>query len=220
MHVTHQQSVLGILDAWLTHRDRSTDDVLVVVHPLNDEQLGWDIRGHAVKRRTLIVDRATIVQRSFGATELDPRVRDQCWLVDGLLDAEPTGGWRRSGPVLTLDVAVRALVAARFGTELPDAGTLLEWSQGPGPSRFRALPDDERAGLTAGLTTTVGGVASVLMALAEVGRAADALAIGVILAVLDEPACRRTCRWPSAACWAPRRPSARSAAPSSTRSTA
>ena len=57
IHVTDQQSVLGILDAWLTHRERAGDDVLVVVHPVDDDQLGWDIRGHALGRRTLMVDR-------------------------------------------------------------------------------------------------------------------------------------------------------------------
>ena len=187
VHVTDQQSVLGILDTWLTHRERPGDDLLVVVHPLDDDQLGWDIRGHALGRRTLTVDRATIVARRFGATELDQRIRDRPWLIEGLLDAEPTGGWRRGGPVLTLDVAVRALVAARLGAELPDAGALLEWSQGHGPARFRALPADERDGITAWLTDNVGGVAAVLMALAVDGRAQDAIAIGVVAAVLGEP---------------------------------
>ncbi len=187
IHVTDQQSVLGILDAWLTHSERASDDVLVVVHPVDDDQLGWDIRGHALGRRTLMVDRATIVQRRFGATEQDRRIRDRPWLVNGLLAAEPTGGWRRGGPVLTLDVAVRALVAARLGSELPDAGALLEWSQGHGPARFRALPAEEREGITGWLTAHVGGIAAVLMALTNEGRAADALAIGVIAGVLDEP---------------------------------
>ena len=188
MHIVDQQSVLGIVDAWLAHRDQGGDDLLVVVHPLDDGQLGWDVRGHAVRRGTLTVDLATIVQRRFGATDLDPRVRQNRWLVEGLLDAEPTVGWRRGGPVLTLDVAVRALLAARLGfDDPPDAGTLLDWSRGPGPARFRALPAEERAGLTAWLYGTVGGVAGVLMALVADGRAADAMALGIVAAVLDEP---------------------------------
>ena len=188
MHIVDQQSVLGIVDAWLAHRAQGGDDLLVVVHPLDDGQLGWDVRGHAVRRGTVTVDLATIVQRRFGATDLDPRVRQNRWLVEGLLDAEPTVGWRRGGPVLTLDVAVRALLAARLGfDDPPDAGTLLDWSRGPGPARFRALPAEERAGLTAWLCGTVGGVAAVLMALVIDGRAADAMALGIVAAVLDEP---------------------------------
>ena len=108
--------------------------------------------------------------------------------MEGLLGAEPTVGWRRGGPVLTLDVAVRALLAARLGfDDPPDAGTLLDWSRGSGPARFRALPAEERAGLTAWLCGTVGGVAGVLMALVADGRAADVMALGIVAAVLDEP---------------------------------
>ena len=188
MHIVDQQSVLGIVDAWLAHRAQGGDDLLVVVHPLDDDELGWDVRGHAVRRGTVTVDLATIVQRRFGATDLDPRVRQNRWLVEGLLDAEPTVGWRRGGPVLTLDVAVRALLAARLGfDDPPDAGTLLDWSRGSGPARFRALPAEERAGLTAWLCGTVGGVAGVLMALVADGRAADVMALGIVAAVLDEP---------------------------------
>ena len=187
-HVVDQQSVLGIVDAWVAHRERGGDDLLVVVHPLDDDQLGWDVRGHAVRRATLMADLPTIVQRRFGATDLDPRVRQNRWLVEGLLDAEPTSGWRRGGPVLTLDVAVRALLGARLGfDEQPDAGALLDWSRGPGPARFRVLPDEERDGLTAWLTENVGGLAAVLLALVAAGRADDAMPLGVVAAVLDEP---------------------------------
>jgi hypothetical protein len=57
--------------------------------------------------------------------------------------------------VRTLDVAVRALLGGRFGfDDPPDAGTLLDWSQGRGPARFHALPAEERAGFT----ENVGGV--------------------------------------------------------------
>ena len=44
-HVTDQRSVLGIHDAWITHREQVGDDLLVVVHPLDDDRLGWDLRG-------------------------------------------------------------------------------------------------------------------------------------------------------------------------------
>jgi hypothetical protein len=188
-HVTDQRSVLGIHDAWITHREQDGDDLLVVVHPLDDDRLGWDLRGHAVRRSTLTVDLAQIVQRRFGATDLDPRVRERRWLVVGLLEAEPAGGWRRSGPVLTLDVAVRALLTARLGLDDPlDAGALLDWAHGPGPARFVALPAEERAGLTGWLAENIDGAAAVLMALVDQGRVDDAMAIGLIAGVLDEAA--------------------------------
>lgn len=192
IRVVDQQSILGILDAWQVHQEKDPggDDVLVVTTAVEDAQLGWDVRGHAIGRATRTVDRAEIVKQRFGATDLDPRIRRERWLVDALLDAEPTGGWRRSGPVLTRDAAVRALLEARLGIgeDSLDAGTLLEWCHGTaGPTRFVALPEAERAGLSTWLAEAVGGVAVVLMGLAARGGAADAMALGVIASVLDEP---------------------------------
>jgi PglZ domain len=185
VRIVEQRSVLGVHDAWLGHRD---DDVLVVVHPLDDDELGWDLRGHALRRRTLTVDPAEIVQRRFDAADLDPRIRERPWLVDGLLAAEPPEGFRPAGAVLTLDVAVRALLAARLGLDAtPDAGSMLAWSRGSGPDRFRVLPEAERAGLGGWLRDTVGPAVTVLLALAGDGRAADAMALGLVARVLDGP---------------------------------
>ncbi len=192
IRVVDQQSVLGILDAWQSHQERNPegDDVLVVTTAVEDAQLGWDVRGHAIGRATRTVDRAEIVKQRFGATDLDPRIRRERWLVDALLDAEPTGGWRRAGPVLTRDAAVRALIEARLGLgdDALDAGTLLEWSQSSaGPTRFVGLPEAERTGLSTWLAESVGDVAVVLMGLVARGDSADAMALGVIASVLDEP---------------------------------
>jgi hypothetical protein len=189
VEVRDEQSVLGIVDAWQAHQRHGGDAVLVVTTGVSDDMLGWDILGHAVGRATLTVDRAEIVKHRFGARELDPRVR-RSWLLEALLEAEPPGGWPRSGPVLTRDTAVRALLRARLGIddEALDAGTLLEWSQTSlGPARFADLPAAEQEGLRDWLQETVGGVAVVLAALLVQGRAADAMALGVIARVLEQP---------------------------------
>lgn len=190
VHVEDQQSALGVIDAWQTHQQRGGDGVLVVTTAVEDRALGWDVLAYAVRRGTLTVDRARIVAQRFGATEVDARIRNESWLVDALLDAEPTGGWRRGGAVLTRDIAVQALLDARLGLgeEPPDAGSLLDWSQGrAGPARFIERPEAEQDGVTAWLAERVGGVAVVLMSLVRHGRAADAMALGVIAGVLDQP---------------------------------
>jgi hypothetical protein len=140
------------------------------------------------------VDRVEIIKQRFGASDVDPRVRQDPWLIDALLDAEPTEGWRRSGSVLTRDAAVRALIGARLGGGELDEGTLdvdglLTWSRRPGgPERFAELVPAERAGLTSWLSDVVGGAAVVLLGLAALGRASDAMALGVIGTVMDGPA--------------------------------
>ncbi|MGH4011661.1 MAG: BREX-2 system phosphatase PglZ, partial [Pseudonocardiaceae bacterium] len=200
IRVTDQPSVLGIIEAWQEHQavTSGSDDVLVVTTGVDDAQLGWDLRGHALHRSTRTVDRSKIVAHRFGAVEADPRIRREGWLVEALLDAEPTEGWPRGGSVLTRDFAVQALIEARLGgPDLPDstfgagaldADALLDWSRtSAGPARFAALPGAERAGMTGWLTETVGDVAPVLLGLAAAGRAADAMPLGVLGSVLTAP---------------------------------
>ena len=185
--------MLGIIEAWQSHRSANTDDdVLVVTTDVDDAQLGWDIRAHAVGRTTKTVDRVEIVKQRFGVVDIDPRIRRESWLADALLDAEPPSGWQRPGPVLTRDAAVRALIGARLGgTALAegglDAGALLSWSQSPAGSSFTALPETERSGLTAWLVESIGDSAAVLMSLAAAGRAEDAMALGVLGSVVSSP---------------------------------
>ncbi|WP_055628175.1 BREX-2 system phosphatase PglZ [Streptomyces hirsutus] len=191
VHVTDQDSPLGIADAWRHHTtavDPDGDSVLVVTGLVPADQLGWDLRGHAVRRRPLAVERADIVKQLFGAGDLDTRMVREGWLLDALLEAEPSGGWPRAGSVLTRNRALRALLAARVGLggtndeslDL-DADTLFDWSRTPaGPRRFAELPEQERSGLTTWLEEVSGPAAPTLLALAADGRGADALPLGAL----------------------------------------
>ncbi|CAL9553299.1 hypothetical protein SUDANB15_04456 [Streptomyces sp. enrichment culture] len=193
VHVTDQDSPLGITEAWRRHladTGPGADSVLVVTGRVPADQLGWDLRGHAVRRRPLAVDRADIVKQLFGAGDLDTRMVRETWLLDALLDAEPSGGWPRVGAVLTRDRALRALLAARVGLGEPgadsldlDADTLFDWSRTPaGPRRFAELPVPERTGLSDWLAQVTGPAAATLLALAADGRGADALPLGALAA--------------------------------------
>ncbi|MFJ4689797.1 BREX-2 system phosphatase PglZ [Streptomyces sp. NPDC088766] len=191
VHITDQDSPLGIADAWRRHThdtDPDGDSVLVVTGKVPADQLGWDLRGHAVRRRPLAVERTDVVKQLFGAGDLDTRMVRETWLLDALLEAEPSDGWPRAGSVLTRDRALRALLAARVGLgdtsddslDL-DADTLFDWSRNPvGPKRFAELPAQERAGLTAWLEQVTGPAAPTLLALAADGRGADALPLGAL----------------------------------------
>lgn len=199
VRITEQNSPLGIVDAWQRHRsqeDPDGDSVLVVTGAVPADQLGWDLRAHAVRRRSLSVDPADIVKQLFGAADLDPRMAGERWLLDALLEAEPADHWPRSGAVLTRDHAVRALLAARLGlgdttsdTLDFDADTLFAWTRsGAGPALFAALPAAERAGLSEWLEKTVGPAAPTLLALAADQRGADALPLGALAsAALSAP---------------------------------
>ncbi|MDX3450861.1 BREX-2 system phosphatase PglZ [Streptomyces sp. ME02-8801-2C] len=200
--VRDESSVLGILATWHSHRDEAAPgDLLVVTTGVDDDQLGWDVRGHAVHRRTLTVEKAEIVMQRFGATGLDVRMYREDWLLQALVDAEPTGqGWPRIAGVLTRDAALRALVVERLGLDHPDvspnstvepavdADALLAWSRTPaGPRRFAELADTERAELKKWLGEVAGPAVSVLLSLAETGRGHDAMALGLLGAALRDP---------------------------------
>jgi hypothetical protein len=193
IRVTDQPSVLGIVAAWQRHRDAAdSGDLLVVTTGVDDDQLGWDLRGYAISRSALDVDRAEIVRQRFGAADLDARIRQQGWLVDALLAAEPPGGWPRTGGVLTRDTAIRALLSARLGPAVasdgvPDMHALLEWAGTADADRFAALPEAERDGIVSWLTDTAGEAAAVLLDLVAAGRGTDAVALGTVASVVTEP---------------------------------
>ncbi|MFC9616613.1 BREX-2 system phosphatase PglZ [Streptomyces sp. NPDC056938] len=201
VHISHQSSVLGIVDAWqhhlAQHPDGNGGDVLVVTTDAPDTRpMPLDLRGQAIGRSLLTVDRVEIVKQRFGAVDVDARIRRQPWLADALLAAEPPGGWPPVGSVLTLDAAMRALVHARLGLgdgvstdAVPlDAEALLTWSRTPGgPARFATLQPEERAGLIDWLQSAVGESAPLLLALVQDGRGDDAMALGVVSAALTGP---------------------------------
>lgn len=189
VHVADRHSLLGVLEAWQEHQREhgsKPDTLLVVTTGVEDHQFGWDLLAYAVQRRVLSVDRAQIIAQRFGARDVDPRIRQEPWLIDALLDAEPVEGWPRTGSVLTRDRAIHALIGVRLGRaalgeDAVDIGTLLDFSLDvAGTTRFAALPAAERDGLTDWLAHTVGDAAGLLLRLAAEGRAADAMPLGVV----------------------------------------
>ncbi|MFE3138978.1 BREX-2 system phosphatase PglZ [Streptomyces scopuliridis] len=206
VQVRDEASVLGVLTALHEHRSTasasaSSADVLVVTTGVDDEQLGWDVRGRAVRRKTLTVENAEVVLQRFGATALDPRMYRERWLLDALVEAEPAdSGWPRVGGVLTRDAALRALTVERLGLRTAggstgqdgqatlDADTLLAWSRTPaGPRRFAELGATERTELKKWLAEVAGPAVPVLLSLAETGLGHDALALGLLGAALRDP---------------------------------
>lgn len=184
IRVTDQPSVLGLTAAWLDHLENAEPGtVLVVTTTVADANLGWDIRGHAVKQETLTVNPVEIVGLKFGATRVDSRVWEQQWLLDALLAAEPTDGWPRTSGVLTYDTALRALTAARLGVpgDGLDFDGLLAWTQSiGGPERYCALGVDEKAGIGDWLAETAGDPVRPLLKLVDTGRDRDVMALGVV----------------------------------------
>ncbi|WP_169739992.1 BREX-2 system phosphatase PglZ [Actinospica robiniae] len=188
-------SVLAAADAWERHQAAQTGSdvrVLVITTSVPDEDLGLSLRAYAAHQATITVRRDELVLEQFNLRELDWRLSREQWLLDALLDAAPPGGWaagrKRIGTVLTRDAAAAALLEARTGLAgeddgltAPDIGTLLEWSaQGAGSQRYAELSGAERDGLAAWMRETSGAPAALVLRLAELGRGADAVPLGLL----------------------------------------
>jgi len=195
VHVTHQTSVLGITAAWLDHQEKAPDTgLLVVTTRVDDDELDWDLRGHALEARTLTVDPDEVLRNRFGAARLDSRVWQANWLVESLLAAEPAVGWQRHPGVLTYDAALTALVGARLGLDgaTLDMDRMLDWSRNSGPERWQNLAETERSGIKPWLIERIGPAVEPLLALIEAGRGPDAMALGIIGTALEDQALSRT----------------------------
>ncbi|GAA0986579.1 BREX-2 system phosphatase PglZ [Acrocarpospora macrocephala] len=189
-------SPLAVLEQVTEHAESDDDAVLVVLTGAEESDLGPGLLSRVIRHQVFVVEPWRLIEESFGAQHLDPRLAADSWAGEALVDAMPPGGWPRlAGPLLTRDTAMRSLAARRLGLdrigvdpENLDAGTLLLWSRDREQvEAFRMLRDAERAGLVDWLRECAGGTADVLFPLVESGHALDALALGLVCAALWHP---------------------------------
>ena len=88
-------TVLAVLDALAA--DRRDGQYLVILTPCDTRDVGDSILALAMYPEIKPVDRWDLVKDAFGAISLDPALRkkDNRWVAEALLDAQPAGGWRR-----------------------------------------------------------------------------------------------------------------------------
>ncbi|WP_119727665.1 BREX-2 system phosphatase PglZ [Thermomonospora amylolytica] len=188
-------TVLAVLDALSGRHER--DEHLVLLTPCTKDELGESVLAQVIGNEIQHINRWDLVAEAFGARVLDPRLTapERRWLAESLLDAQPTGWRRLTGPTLELETALRRLSAVRFGKdedERLDAAALLEWSRDEvRVARFLALDEQERRGLITWLEQSVGPVASVVFRMLRHGHVHDAVPFGLVAAELYAPTARR-----------------------------
>lgn len=187
-------TVLAVLDALAA--DRPDGHYLVILTPCETREVGDSVLARAMQPEVKPVDRWELVKDTFGALSLDPALRkkNDRWVAEALLDAQPTGGWRRlSGTVLSRTSALNRLAATRLGIQDADdspvdAAALLQWTTDRAAvETFLRLREDERKGLASWLAETTGGVADAVFAMASVGKIPDAVPFGLAAAALYGP---------------------------------
>jgi PglZ domain len=188
-------TVLAVLDALTAAREPGS--YLIVLTPCEDAELGDNVLAQAIGQRVRQINRWELVRTAFGASMLDPRLNmaEYGWLAEALLDAQPVSGWRRlPGPVLSLDMALGRLAAARLGPleddgdGALDAAALLEWTRDEtAVARFLALREEERTGLARWLSESIGPVAAVVFRMLGCADITDTIPFGLAAAELYRP---------------------------------
>ena len=88
------------------------EDRLVVLTSLSDEALGTDLLARFEKARLLQPSSWEMLRAAFQARDVDPRLGDEEWLAEFLLEHAPAGGYPPVlGGVLDSDTAWRHLLA-------------------------------------------------------------------------------------------------------------
>ncbi len=91
-------------------------DVLVVLTDQEEAELGPDLLARVHRQRVNAVDTWDVVREAFGAMERDPRLEQDNWAAEALLDATPPGGWPQlGGGILTRTTALTSLALRRLG---------------------------------------------------------------------------------------------------------
>ncbi|MFJ2668731.1 BREX-2 system phosphatase PglZ [Nocardia fluminea] len=188
-------SPLAVHEIVLAHARELTPDprVLVVLTNVEEHDLDPAILARTHRGRVYAVDRWDIVRESFGAREIDPRLKRDGWACEALLDAAGAQGWptAMAGRVLSRVSALAALTGRRLriqsGTDRIDPITLLEWTQRPGAAQqLLELRGPERDGLIEFLCESEqsGGTGTAVTALTMAGHGPEALAYGLVCAAL------------------------------------
>ncbi|MGW1116274.1 BREX-2 system phosphatase PglZ [Streptomyces tanashiensis] len=201
-------SPLAVHELVLDHLAERTagPSVLVVLTDREQNELDPAILARTHRQRIDAVDSWDVVRDAFGAQQVDPRLKDDNWAAEALLEAAPPTGWPRiGGGLLSRSTALKALALRRLrlgsyqdedepgprdhtaATDGVDTHALLGWSLTvTGPEQFLELRGPERAGLVLflGEQDQAGLAGQALLALVEAEHGPDAVAFGLVCAAL------------------------------------
>ena len=168
VHVEPCPSVLAVLDA-LARYD-GADHTLVIFTDRSEGDLGDDLLARMHRGKLFDASRYTLLDDLLGARQLDPRIRQQGWLVDALVDLAHAGALPSTqGATLSLGHATVLVLRARLDLD-PESLDLprlvLAFDDPATRTRWRAAGAAERVGLAEHLGGVHGRAATVIADLA------------------------------------------------------
>lgn len=185
--VVYCTSTLAVREALDQHGLRD-EPPLILLTPLSEDALGWDVLARLAKQRLLKTEPWSIVRDLFRAHSVDPRITAHPWIARLLLDRAPSEGYPPvPGGALDADTAWFHVLERTLGVKSrrPDADVLLAASLEEGfVARYEALPDEVRHELASRIEATAGPLGRLLVAALEAGQGHWLLPIGLACDVL------------------------------------
>ncbi|MGH7139614.1 MAG: hypothetical protein ACREHD_28065 [Pirellulales bacterium] len=173
----------------LALRER-TDDLAtkVLVTNLEEGDLSQDILMRLTKRHLFSIDSWEIVRSLFQASQIDPRLVQQRWIADILLELFPAGDHPPArGGFLDADMVWSLLLQRMVGlvAENPDATAILKWSiDADAVRRFQQADELFRDGAAAWLAEKAGPAVKAILRCVACSQKPDALPLGLALGVV------------------------------------
>ncbi len=160
----------------------------VLVTPLDETDLGDDIRLRLPKRRLFDMDGWDVVRQLFQAREVDPELRRYPWMADKLLAHKPALGYQPAmAGYLSPETVWPQLLRECWGLKdiRADLPSLLIWSLGTeATTRIQQSEAPFREAATSWLVQTAGSCARSLIELVGRGNGINCLSMGLALGVL------------------------------------
>ncbi len=157
---------------------------LVIVTPLEQQELADDIRARLHRHKLIPIDVKQMLRHLYEAREVDFRVSGDAVLSAALLRCTPipvTGGG-----ILHEEAAWQTVCPEIFGlpNARPDTAALLDWIAGCAADRLASAPAELRDRLAAWLKRATGPIAEILLSVAAAGHARNAISLGLALRVM------------------------------------
>ena len=166
----------------------SSDEGVVVMTPLEADELGNDVVARLPRGRLIQADRWMALRSAFKVRDVDSRLRSERWLADLLLSDAPQAGYTpAAGDILDLDTSWHALFEGVLG--LPEGrcgpAELLEWTLDPtGPGKFLSMTDEARSSVVGRIGQQGGGASSLVLGGVNAGNAAEMMPFGLACTVV------------------------------------
>ena len=185
-HIVQCDSPLAMRVALQDDAPEVTTRVLLTSLPM--EQVAADILVRLARRKFYPINNWQIVKELFQARYIDPRIAENGWIAERLLELAPTTGYAPvpSG-VLDAETVWGILLRRQIGLAVtsPDLVALLKWSMDEDNIRkYRQSPEPFRVAAGEWIGQSVGPAAEVVLACVQANDRADALPVGLAMAVV------------------------------------